>query len=82
MTTIEYNSRGEKCIVEVSEGVTRDEITSLRLPDLGEPTTQDRLVNTLTWIMKTCIKSKPGADVRPIIVKQVRALLASLEGEK
>ena len=73
-----YDENGNKCL---SEGVTRDEITSLKLPDLGEPTTQDRLVDMLTQAM--FYLGRPDADeYEKELANKARSLLASLEGEK
>ena len=80
MTTIEYNSRGEKCIVEVAEGVTHAEITSFKLPDLGEPTLQDRLVDILRDLV-AFIDVGMSSDIikRGLTMEEARTLLASLE---
>ena len=80
----DYDSNGCKVIMEVpSEGVTHAEITSLKLPELGEPSLQDRMKESLRDLV-TLIDAGISTDVlhNGITIKEARALLASLEGEK
>ena len=77
----DYDSNGCKVIMEVpSEGVTHAEITSLKLPELGEPSLQDRLVEALqaayTYLDKPYTSGYGNVD----ILDKIRAVLASLDG--
>ena len=78
-----YDENGNKVL---SEGVTHAEIESLKLPDLGEPTLQDRLVEALRGLFDNCAMvhkrwgENSNSRAADEAIAKARALLASLEG--
>jgi len=75
-----YDENGNKVL---SEGVTHAEIESLKLPDLGEPTVQDRMIDLLKRSLEEIARVNPKPFYKTSQVElDILSLLASLEGEK